>query len=762
MEGKILVIVESPAKAKTINKYLGKGYEVLASVGHIKDLPKSKFGVDIEHDFQPVYGVIKGKGKIVKEIRAAAKKADTVYLAPDPDREGEAIAWHIAQELPVPAEKVFRVTFNEITATAIRKAFSEPGRLDQNKVDAQQARRILDRIVGYRLSPVLWRNIKKGLSAGRVQSVALRLICEREEEIRAFKSREYWTVTALLLKDAYPAFPAKLEKIEGKKVELGNGEDARGLIDRLRAAPFAVRKVTVAQRQRNPSAPFITSQLQQEASRRLGFSAKKTMTLAQRLYEGVVLPGEGQVALITYIRTDSPRVSQEAQTESLDYIRREYGARYAPETPNIYSPRKKGRVEDAHECIRPTTVARHPETVRESLERDLARLYELVWSRFVASQMSPALFEETAVEVAAGNCLFKAKGTRTVFDGHLRAFADVKPKDEEKPEGNGEEEPESVLPPLAEGDVLGLKDLVPKQNFTQPPPRYTEASLIKALEEKAIGRPSTYATILTTIQTRDYSQKLKGKLHPTELGMLVNTILVRHFPDIFSVDFTARMEDQLDLVEEGSRGWVETLREFYTPFEKDLEKAQEEMKNVKKEVETTDIACEKCGKPMVIRWGRNGRFLACSGYPECKNTKNFNRTEDNGIKVVETETTDEKCVKCGHPMVVKTGRFGKFLACSAYPECKSTKPLASEGFPCPVPGCTGTLQSRLSKKRRRFWGCSRYPDCDFATWEKPEAVPCPACGSPVSLRKKGEEDVHVCARKECGHEFQAPRPGPDK
>lgn len=755
MKNKSLVIVESPAKAKTINKYLGKEFEVMASVGHIKDLPKSKFGVKIEEDFHPEYSIIKGKGKIVKAIREAAKRSESVYLAPDPDREGEAIAWHIAQELPLPEDRIFRVAFNEITAGALKKAFKTPGRLDHNKVDAQQARRILDRIVGYSLSPILWRNVKKGLSAGRVQSVALRLVCEREGEITSFKSREYWTLNADLEKAGNPTFRARLEKIGGKKAEIGTAAEAAALVGKLKKEDYIVRKVSTKEKQKRPGAPFITSQLQQEAYRRLGFTAKKTMSLAQRLYEGVELPGEGHVALITYMRTDSPRVAGEAQREALAYIGREFGSQYVPGKPNFYKPKKKSRAQDAHECIRPTSVARHPDKVRKSLDRDLARLYDLIWSRFLASQMTSARFREITVEIEADDCTFRARGLTMLFDGHLRALAEIAPREEDKEKTNGEEVPSTVLPPLSEGDRLELIGLEDKQNFTQPPPRYTEATLIKAMEEKGIGRPSTYATILTTIQTRDYTEKKKGRLHPTELGMLVNKLLVKHFPEVFDIEFTATMEDQLDLIEEGQRNWVETLREFYGPFKDHLERASREMKNVKKEVEPTDLACEKCGRQMVIRWGRNGRFLACSGYPECKNTKNFNRTGENRIEVVKTETTEIMCEKCGQPMIIRKGRFGRFLACSGYPKCKNAKPLNSEELPCPCPGCDGKLLPKMSRRRRRFFGCSRYPDCNFASWDVPRAHPCPECGSPVTMVKKGAEDVLYCPRPECQAEFPA-------
>jgi DNA topoisomerase-1 len=769
------VVVESPAKAATINKYLGDGFRVMASVGHVKDLPKSAFGVDVERDFIPHYKVIKGKERVVAEIRRAASGSHRVFLATDPDREGEAIAWHIASELGVPESELYRVTFNEITRSAVERAFHSPGRLDQHKVDAQQARRILDRIVGYRLSPVLWDKVKYGLSAGRVQTVAMRLICEREEEIRRFVRREYWSILAQLRQGEYPPFSAKLEKVAGKKAEIATGQEAEGLLARLRTAAFVVEKVAETTRQRQPSAPFITSQLQQEASRRLGFNPRRTMSVAQSLYEGVPVAGEGQVALITYMRTDSPRVSPEAQEEARRFIGDSFGPAYLPEKPPRYAARKGGRVQDAHECIRPTSVLLHPDRVAPSLDRDQARLYELIWRRFVASQMTPARYRELSAEIAAGDCLFRARGSTPVFDGFLRAYADPT-GGEEREEANGaetagdaDEGSQSTLPPLASGDRPDLVRLDPRQHFTEPPPRYSEASLIRALEEKGIGRPSTYAAIITTIQSRDYTSRQKGRLFPTELGEVVTSLLVRHFPDIFDVAFTARMEDSLDQIEEGERGWVDTLREFYRPFETDLSTAVREMRNLKAAAEPTDIPCDACGRMMAVRWGKKGSFLSCSGYPECKNARNFTRDAEGRI-VLEQTPADQTCEKCGKPMVVKQSRKGPFLACSGYPGCKNTRNLvqgedgkvvaeAPQATDLACEKCGQPLVIRMSR-RGPFLSCSGYPKCKNAKnftrdgegrivvteRETPASnVACEKCGKPMVVKRSRRGPFLACS-----------------
>ncbi|MBI5885609.1 MAG: type I DNA topoisomerase [Deltaproteobacteria bacterium] len=708
--GKSLVIVESPAKAKTINKYLGKDFTVLASVGHVKDLPKSKLGIDIENNFAPDYEVIKGKANIIKELKKAAKTADKIYLAPDPDREGEAIAWHIAQEVDKKNEKTCRVLFNEITEKAIREAIKHPTVLDRNKYDAQQARRVLDRLVGYQVSPILWEKVKYGLSAGRVQSVAVRLICDREREIQAFKPQEYWTVTADLKTAAGALFTARLAKKDEKKLEISDEASAKEILAELKDAAYQVAEVETKEVKRNPTAPFTTSKLQQEASRKLGFTAKKTMMLAQQLYEGVELGEHGQTGLISYMRTDSTRISAEAVTAARTHIEAKFGAEYLPTKPNIYKSKKASQ--DAHEAIRPTYFEFPPDVVKDFLSKDQARLYELIWKRFIACQMSPALIDQTSARITARNYTFNASGSTVKFPGFMAVYIEGKDVEEEK---------EEKLPVLKKGEALALQTLNPEQHFTQPPPRFTEATLVKELEEQGIGRPSTYASIISTIQEREYVIKDKTQLKPTELGFVVIDLLVVSFPEILNIEFTAHMEEELDLVEEGKVTWTRTLEEFYKPFKVSLDKAKVDMKSLKTEEVATDLVCEKCGKPMVIKWGRKGKFLACSGYPECKNTADFETDETGKVKVVErrVETTDALCPKCGAPMVVKSGRFGKFIACSKYPECKTTQPY-STGIPCPN-GDGGTLVERRTKKGGRvFFSCSLYPKCEYATWVLPK------------------------------------------
>ncbi len=708
--GKSLVIVESPAKARTINKFLGKDYTVLASVGHIKDLPKSKLGVDIEKEFEPHYEIIKGKSNTIKELKQAGKKADRIYLAPDPDREGEAIAWHIAEEVDKKREKSLRVLFNEITEKAVREAIEHPTVLDEHKVDAQQARRVLDRLVGYQVSPILWDKVRRGLSAGRVQSVAVRLICDREREIQAFVPKEYWSITAEFEgRGGEPGFSAKLAKKDGRKIELNNEKETKEVLTELKDAEFRVSEVETKEVKRNPTAPFTTSKLQQEASRKLGFSAKKTMMLAQQLYEGVDIGEEGPVGLISYMRTDSTRISNEAIEAARAFIKGKWGADYLPGKPNIYKSKKK--TQDAHEAIRPTYFKYPPESVKKYLSKDQWKLYQLIWNRFIACQMSPALIDQTRAQIAAKNYTFNASGSTVKFQGFMAVYVEGVDVEEEK---------EEKLPPLKKEDMLKLAGLTPSQHFTQPPPRYTEASLVKELEEKGIGRPSTYATILSTIQEREYVQKEKNQLKPTELGFMVTDLLIQSFPEILDVAFTAHMEEELDMIEEGKMQWRNTMKEFYGPFKESLEKAKKDMKNVKAEETPTDIACEKCGKMMVIKWGRKGKFLACSGYPECKNTKDFIVNEEGRVVPVERveEMTETACPKCGKPMVVKSGRFGRFLACSDYPDCKTTLPLTT-GIPCPNDD-GGMLVERRTKRGRVFYSCSRYPKCDYATWELPK------------------------------------------
>jgi len=719
--GKSLVIVESPAKARTINKYLGPGFTVLASVGHIKDLPKSALGVDIENGFEPSYVRIKAKQKTIRELKSAAKEADTIYLAPDPDREGEAIAWHIAEEIDRDRKKTRRVLFNEITKGAIREAIARPTDLDLKKYEAQQARRILDRLVGYQVSPVLWKKVRMGLSAGRVQSVAVRLICDREAEIKAFKSVEYWHVDALLESAGGDKFSARLAKKDGKKLVPSTEAEAAAVVSDLKDLELSVGRVESKEVKRNPLAPFTTSKLQQDASRKFGFSAKRTMMIAQQLYEGVELGSAGPVGLVTYIRTDSTRLAPSAVTAVREYIENTYGKEYLPAKANVYKKKKgKSKTQDAHEAIRPTSMEYTPESVKGMLDPAQWKLYSLIWKRFVACQMAPAIMDQTRVEIHGGPYILTASGSVMKFPGFTRVYEvglDNVGKDRDK---NTEKEKSGLLPPLAKGERTGLLEVTPSQHFTQPPPRFTEATLVKELEENGIGRPSTYATILSTIQDRGYVEKEEKRLHPTELGTLVNGLLVESFPEILDAEFTAHMEEELDMIEDGKLAWRELMAEFYGPFSKRLEKAKVEMKSVKEEVTETDIVCEKCSKPMVIKWGRRGKFLACTGYPECKNTADFVTDESGAVKVAEkTAETDEKCPKCSSPMVIKSGRFGRFLACSKYPDCKSTLPY-STGVSCPEDGCEGTLVERRTKKGRIFYGCSKYPACKHATWKLPK------------------------------------------
>jgi DNA topoisomerase-1 len=764
---KSLVIVESPSKAKTLKKYLGRNFNVMASVGHVKDLPKSKFGVDIEKNFKPRYVIIRGKKKILDEIKKAAEAADKVYLAPDPDREGEAIAWHIAEELNGKRNKIYRVLFNEITEQAVKKALTQPGKIDQKKVNAQQARRILDRIVGYKISPLLWEKVRRGLSAGRVQSVAVRLVCEREREISVFIPEEYWSITAKLSGAHPPPFRAKLHSIAGEPIKISTEAQAQEKVRILQGLTYVVQQIERKDKKRNPLPPFTTSKLQQDAVRKLRFSPKKTMMLAQQLYEGAEIGTEGPVGLITYMRTDSTRLSSEAQQEARTYIQDQYGRDYLPEQPNVYK-NKKGS-QDAHEAIRPTSVQRDPESLKQFLHKDQYLLYKLIWTRFLASQMNPALLEVTRVDVGAGDHLLRATGTVTKFPGFMAVYVEsqdngaANPPKADTPQESvkdqeGEEEgtaqEEATLPVLQVGERLRLITLEPKQHFTQPPPRYNEALLIKELEERGIGRPSTYHTIISTIQDRKYVEKVEGRFKPTELGEIVNELLVTHFPDVLNVEFTARMEQELDEIEEGDKKWVEAVRDFYEPFNKRLEKAQHEMRDIKREETPTDIVCDRCGLPMVIRWGKNGRFLACTGYPDCRNTKEFTQDESGQLSIVQKEsTTSDRCEQCGSPMVIKTGRFGRFQACSKYPDCKYTKAL-STGVKCPQPHCGGDLTEKRTKKGKAFFACSRYPQCNYALWNRPVPRPCPQCKAPFLVEKydrKSQQTRVQCADKDCGY-----------
>jgi DNA topoisomerase-1 len=705
---KSLVIVESPAKARTIKKYLGKDYEVKASVGHVIDLPKSELGVDVDNGFEPKYVTIKGKGKVVKELKSAGKKVEQVLIATDLDREGEAIAWHLANVLREVQPNVQRIIFNEITKRAIQDAIGHPGEVDQRKVDAQQARRILDRLVGYLVSPILWQVFYYGLSAGRVQSVALRLICEREREILAFTPEEFWTITARLSTSGRN-FDAKLRTWKGEKVDLKSKEATDAVLAGLQNAEFAVAQVEVKEKKRNPYPPYITSTMQQDAARRLRFSAKKTMMLAQQLYEGVELGEEGPVGLITYMRTDSTRLSDQARQEGVEFIQKSYGDDYVPEKERKF--KKKKSAQDAHEAIRPTAVDRAPDQVRRFLTADQFALYDLVWRRFTASLMSSAVYRNTAADIAASEGIFRATGSELRFDGYLRVYPDVR----EKEEGEG------VLPPLKKGQKVDLRELLPKQHFTEPPPRYTEASLIRELEEKGIGRPSTYATIVSTIRDREYATKEGGRFQPTDLGMEVWQALEKSFPAIFEVDFTARMETELDKVETGEDDWRKVVGDFYGPFSKvlgTLQKNPEALKELLGHDET--VTCEKCGSTMIKKWGRNGPFLACPQYPKCRNTKSLDGND-------ATVKLGKQCPDCGGDLVKKRGRYGEFGACDNYPDCKYTEPL-SIGVDCPRQDCSGYLTKKRSGRGRIFYGCSRYPDCDYASWDKPTGEKCPSCG----------------------------------
>lgn len=778
--GGSLVVVESPAKAKTIQKYLGRGFEVKASVGHVKDLPKSKDGVDIEAGFIPTYEVITGKAKVLSDIKRAARSAERVYLATDPDREGEAIAWHISEELGAEGgdARVRRVLFNEITKNAILKAIEHPIDLDRNKFDSQQARRILDRLVGYKISNILWDKVRRGLSAGRVQSVAVRLVVEREREIQAFVPVEYWSLEADLAARLPPEFRAKIWKVDGEKADLKDEAQTQALVGSLDGVSWVVAQVEKKERKRNAPPPFTTAKLQQEAANRLGFSPKKTMTLAQRLYEGVELGDDGAIGLITYMRTDSVRLSTEAVDAARGYIERTWGKDHLPEQPNVYKTKSK-QAQEAHEAVRPTTMEWTPDRVAPFLdaigERDMLRLYELVWNRFVACQMVPAVYDQTTADIQAGpRALFRATGSILKSPGYLAVYgakppteeAGAEPSEDEKAEGadkDGKQAEDRQLPPLEQGMELRLVKLLPEQHFTQPPPRFNESSLVKEMEERGIGRPSTYAAILDTIQEKQYVEKLERVFKPTELGVLVTDFLVKGFPREMDVAFTAGLEEQLDGIEEGSAQWQEVLKRFWGTFEEDLARAKK-TEGVKGKAVETDILCDKCGeRKMVIKWGRNGEFLACPGYPDCKNTGNFTRGADGSIQVVKEEEipVEDKCPTCGADMVMKRGRFGKFLACTRYPECKGTKPV-SIGVDCPK-GCGGYISEKRSRRGKTFYGCSSYPNCDFVAWDRPRNEPCPDCGNAWLVEKFSKKTGPFigCPNKECGYRREAePRPAP--
>ncbi len=794
---KNLVIVESPAKAKTINKFIGSDYIVKASVGHVRDLPKSELGVD-EETFAPTYEVLEGKEKVVSELKAAAKKATNVFIASDPDREGEAIGWHVMNLLGGDSKKVRRILFHEITKNAVRKAMEHPTEIDMNKVNAQQARRVLDRLVGYKLSPLLWDKVRRGLSAGRVQSVAMKMIVDREEEIKAFVPVEYWTFAAKLAAENPPPFLAKLAKVEGKKAEVVNEAQARAIEAALKSGAFVVESVARKERKQSPGPPFITSTLQRTAYNRFKYPVKRTMQIAQKLYEGKELGGSfGHVGLITYMRTDSVRISDDALGEVRSFIAAKYGETILPEKPNVYRVKKGAQAQEAHEAIRPTSLDHDPESIKDFLTREEYNLYRLIWDRFVASQMKQALFDVTDVDIKNGAYTLRASGEVLKFPGFLAVFQDATADDDE------EKIDEKALPAVNEGDDLSLLDLETKQNFTQPPPRYTEATLVKALEENGIGRPSTYGQILTTIQARDYTYKHDGKFHPTQLGMLVTKLLKQSFGDIIDETYTADLELKLDEVEDGHVEWTDLMRDFSVKFNKDLLRAEKEMVEVKRAGVETDEKCENCGAPMVIKFGRFGEFLACTNYPECKTTREMAK---GAAAEAEAEGEQLVCDKCGKPMQLKRSRFGQFYACTGYPECKNTKdprllkanipnepqppcencgkemvlksgrygpfyscsgypdcrnirkigggkstPPKPTGVKCPTCG-EGELLERRSR-RGIFYSCSRYPKCDFALNNRPVPRPCPKCGAPYLMEKETKREGHIelCNNPECGH-----------
>ena len=760
---KNLVIVESPTKTKTLKKFLGRDYAVEASLGHIRDLVKGKKDIGIGPDFEPRYHILPAKKDVVAKLRQAAKKADIIYLAPDPDREGEAIAWHIAEVLDKDPESIRRVTFNEITRRAVLHALDNPGEIDLKKVDAQQARRVLDRMMGFRLSPLLWEKVKQGLSAGRVQSVALKMVCDRQDEIEAFKPEEYWILGADLQADQPPPFNARLHRIDGKKAEVDNGEDAAKIVSALEKGSFKVGKVDRKESRQRPSPPFITSRLQQEAARRFGFSVKRTMALAQGLYEGREMGDRGAVGLITYMRTDSTRVADEAVAEVRDLIAATYGANSVPEKANTY-PSKKG-AQDAHEAIRPTTFDLPPDAVRDFLPADEHKLYKLIWDRFVASQMKPAVFDVTQVDVENGPYVLRATGRIMRSPGFLAVYREI--VDEETPaNGNGEDEGSSAtLPPLREGQTLTMLRLQSDQKFTQPPALYSEATLVKALEENGIGRPSTYASILSTLSDREYAEKMEGRFRPSTLGRLVNGLLQKGFNDILNEGYTAALEEQLDEIEDGKIEWKHAVAEFDEKFSRDLETAGESFPNVKREGLPMDELCPKCGSPLRIRFGRFGAFVACSTYPECNYTRNLEEpaaaapaTNGDGTEAPAEEQVPP-CEECGRPMALKRSRFGTFYGCTGYPECKNIRKTGPKPEPPKPTGVTcfecgkGEMMEKRSRRGKTFWSCSRYPDCKGSLWKKPVNKDCPECGAKFLLEKvtKKSGTQYICNTEGCKH-----------
>lgn len=729
----ILVIVESPAKSKTIKKILGSSYDIEASYGHIRDFPPKVLGFDVKNGFTPTFEVIPEKKAVVKKLSDLAKKADKVYLASDPDREGEAIAWHVNEVIHVPSSKVQRIEFNEITPKAVKYAVEHPREIDMNRVKAQQTRQILDRLVGYKISPVLWEKMKNyHLSAGRVQSVALRMICEREDEIRAFTPEEYWTISADLLKSK-TKFTAELSKYKNKKAEIKNEEEAKTLTEYLKEKKreYIVSKVATRNTQRKPTAPFITSTLQRAASNKLGYGVSKTMQIAQKLYEGIDIGASGPVGLITYMRTDSVRVSDDAQGAAKDFILENYGSEYYPEVPNNYVKKSKN-VQDAHEAIRPSYVDKTPDSIKQYLTNEQYQLYKLIWSKFVSSQMESATVKNTTVDIEAGDCLFKSGVSKIMFDGYLKLYNDAEEKEEF-----------SKIPELKEGDKLKLEEIIPKQHFTSPPPRFTEASLVKALEEYGIGRPSTYAPIISKIQQRNYVEKQEKALVPTALGMTVCKQLVEHFKDIMNYTFTANMENKLDEIADDKLVWNNVIEEFYTPFITTVENAKQNMGRVLIE---SDVVCPNCGSKMVVRTSRYGtQFLGCSNYPECKTMLPLNQENNEQL---EPKETDEKCEKCSSPMIQKNGPYGLYLECTNE-SCKNRKRVVkSTGVKCPK--CEqGEIVYKKSKYGKVFFGCNRYPDCDFVSWNEPVNEKCPECGNILVKKVTKKENKLVCSNKKC-------------
>ncbi len=789
--GSKLLIVESPAKARTLSRFLGDDYIVKASVGHIRDLPRRDLGVDIDNNFEPNYVTIRGKGKVIRELKQAARGVDEILLATDPDREGEAIAFHVAEQLGYRSNKdgrFKRVLFEEITPEGIERGLREPGEIDLKKVEAQQARRILDRLVGYKASPFLWKPIRPGLSAGRVQTVALRLIWEREEAIRQFESQEYWSVEALLEKDA-GRFAAKLHRLGGARPKLPNETSASGVIDAVRDCAFKISKVRRKGRRKNPSSPFTTSTLQQEAAKRLRFSTNRTMRIAQQLYEGIEVKGQA-VGLITYMRTDSTRVAESAARKAREYVEKEFGSPYLPPSPRLYTGKQQKGAQEAHEAIRPTSIKRTPDSLKADLDAAQLKLYTLIWMRFVASQMSPALYDTTSVDfdlkgVDGRSYIFRSTGSVLKFDGFTRLYRD------EREEGEGRRlEDLQPLPAMSEGEVVALIEITKKQHFTEPPARYSEASLVKALEKQGIGRPSTYAQIIQTLSDRNYVELEKRRFATTPLGETVAQVLIRVFPDIFTVDFTSNMEAELDKVEEGELEWQEVLKGFYTPFSSQLREGEARSDEIIREiVQADDAVCDNCGQPMVVKWNRYGRFLGCSAYPECRNTRSIDQPP-------EVDLDGEQCPQCGSDLLVKNGRFGPFVACSNYPDCRFTRPVEQKHPPVPVdakcpecdsplavktgrygdflactayPKCRhtqaialgltcircgdGDIVKRRTRRGRVFFGCSKYPKCDWSSWDTPVKASCPECNSGLALEKSSKRKGDYLRCASCEHDF---------